>query len=151
MRRRRAARLLILNDAGGILLFQFIARPPTPTQQSYWGTPGGGLDEGESFEQAAVRELLEETGIEVSSVGEEVGRREAVVLLPTGEQVLSEERYFLVRVPNCAISKARWTREERDVTLGYHWWCLADLRNNIEEVQPNNLIEMLEKNLKGRS
>ncbi|WP_081333171.1 NUDIX hydrolase [Burkholderia vietnamiensis] len=151
MRRRRAARLLICNDAGGILLFRFIAMPVTPTQQSYWGTPGGGLDEGESFEQAAVRELLEETGIEVSSVGEEVGRREAVVLLPTGEQVLSEERYFFVRVPNCVISKARWTREERDVTLGYRWWCLADLRNNTEEVRPNNLIEMLENHLKGSS
>jgi 8-oxo-dGTP diphosphatase len=34
----------------------------------YWSLPGGVIDEGESAEEAAVRETLEETGLEVAVV-----------------------------------------------------------------------------------
>ena len=36
--------------------------------RSYWTFPGGGVNEGESFEQAAVREVKEETGLDVKVV-----------------------------------------------------------------------------------
>lgn len=35
----------------------------------YWALPGGGMDLGESIAEAAVRETLEETGIEIEVIG----------------------------------------------------------------------------------
>ncbi|HEY9898145.1 MAG TPA: NUDIX hydrolase [Pantanalinema sp.] len=34
--------------------------------KSYWMLPGGGLDFGESFEQCAIREIKEETGLDIA-------------------------------------------------------------------------------------
>lgn len=35
-------------------------------EKAYWMLPGGGLDYGETFEQCAIREIQEETGLEIS-------------------------------------------------------------------------------------
>lgn len=34
--------------------------------QSYWTLPGGGVESGESFEQAVIREVFEETHLHVN-------------------------------------------------------------------------------------
>lgn len=53
----------------------------------YFIFPGGGMDEGESEEQAAIREAQEELGITV-----EIEQKAAELTRPSGKQV-----YFLVR------------------------------------------------------
>ena len=58
--KRPAARLLVTDPAGRLLMFRFTAEGRAP----FWVTPGGAVDPGESFEAAARRELYEETGIE---------------------------------------------------------------------------------------
>lgn len=68
-----AVRLLVLDDQQRLLLFHIHDGAPLhvfyPEMSIYWGTPGGGLEPGESFEQAARRELWEETGIQIEAVG----------------------------------------------------------------------------------
>ena len=54
--------VVVVNDAGEILLIR-------RTDNDNWAVPGGAMDLGESLPAAAVRETLEETGIEVEITG----------------------------------------------------------------------------------
>jgi ADP-ribose pyrophosphatase YjhB (NUDIX family) len=53
---------VVVNDAGEILMIR-------RTDNDNWAIPGGAIDLGESVAQAAVRETLEESGIECEITG----------------------------------------------------------------------------------
>src|ERR1700733_12839832 len=121
MRTRLSARLLIVNDTGRLLLFRFVHKTGPLAGQDFWATPGGGVEDGETLDQAAVRELAEETGLRRETVGAEVARREVAIQLPDGEHVTPDERFFLVRVPDDSLSRADWTAFEREVMVEHRW------------------------------
>ena len=73
---RVSARALVVNENREILMVR--------EKESYWYTPGGGLEDGESLTECVKREVLEETGLEI-----EVGR---VVLI---EEYFEGEKHFL--------------------------------------------------------
>ncbi len=52
--------VIILNELGEVLLQK---RP-----EGRWGLPGGLMNLGESFEQVAIREVLEETGLHIQNL-----------------------------------------------------------------------------------
>jgi 8-oxo-dGTP diphosphatase len=145
MRPRPSARLLVLDSAGRVLLFRFSYQRGTLAGQAYWATPGGGLEEGETFEQAAIRELKEETGLHVDTIGPEVGRREFVLQLPDGEHVMADERFFMVQARHTDLSRDGWTPEEHEVMADHRWWALAELAQTSETVWPDNLPEILSR------
>ena len=143
MQRRPSARLLILDPLGRVLLFRFTFRTGALAGQAYWATPGGALEEGESFEQAAIRELFEETGHVATSVGEPVAEREFVLQMPDGNPVLAHERFFVVPVPEPTFSAEHWTPWERQVMTEHRWWSLEEIRSTEEVVYPETLSVLL--------
>lgn len=145
MRERRSSRLLIISASERVLLFKFSHKHGALAGEEYWATPGGGLEDGETFECAAIRELYEETGITVSSVGEPIADREFAMRMPSGEMVISFERYFIVRASDEKVSRLEWTSHENEVMADYHWWSICALKATREIVWPESLIEMLEK------
>lgn len=67
-----------------------------------WHIPGGGVDEGEDKKEALIREVKEETGIDISPYKIELidssGRGESQKTLKTGEQVLCEMQFYVYKV-----------------------------------------------------
>lgn len=62
-KRIAGVRVFVLDERQRVLLVQM--RDPR-TGDRYWVTPGGGIEDGESAEEAAVREVLEETAVHVT-------------------------------------------------------------------------------------
>ena len=141
MRVRPSARLLVLDPSGRVLLFRFVHKNGALAGQDYWATPGGGVEDGETFEQAAIRELKEETCIGVQEIGPEIGRR--IFVLPNGEHVMADERFFLVRTGDTSLSRDGWTAQEADIMTDHKWWSRGELAQTSETVWPENLATML--------
>lgn len=143
MRERKSARLLVISPSQEVLLFRFDHSDGALAGSSCWATPGGALEDDETFEAAAIRELREETGIRVDTLPAPVGHREFPMLLPSGEEVLAVERYFVVHAQGQALSRAEWTAHEVQVMTDHRWWSVHALRATQETVWPEGLVDML--------
>jgi 8-oxo-dGTP diphosphatase len=135
---RPAARLLMLDPDGAVLMFRF----SPPGIRPFWATPGGAVDPGESYDVAARREMLEETGW-VLDPGPEVAQRHAEFVTIEGEPVTSDERYYLVRVPERRIMTDGHTALEQAVMHHHHWWTADELRDSKDVIFPRDLAAML--------
>lgn len=138
LRVRRSARIIVLDPDERVLLFRFdvTGRPP------FWVTTGGECEAGESFENAARRELFEETGI-VANPGTQIARTTPQFVTVEGEPVQADERYFLVRVDHTAVHTGNHTALERKVMTRHRWFTLAELDDWSEAIFPENLAEMV--------
>jgi 8-oxo-dGTP diphosphatase len=94
-----------------------------------WSFPKGKLDDGETWEQGALREVEEETGLRCE-LGEEVGRTHYVVL-----QGPKEVRYYRM---TCG-EEARPQNEVDDV----RWVPLAEARELLTHHRDRALLDSL--------
>lgn len=136
---RPAARILLLDPADRILLFRFTPddRPP------FWVTPGGAVDPGESYEEAARRELAEETGL-VADCGAVVAQRMSEFLTLEGVPVSADERFFVVRTENTHVDPAGHTPLERQVMREWRWFTRAEIAAHAETIYPEDLLDTLD-------
>jgi 8-oxo-dGTP pyrophosphatase MutT (NUDIX family) len=135
---RKAARLLVIDKDHRLLLFRFTPgdRPP------FWATPGGALDPGESYADAARRELAEETGI-LAEPGESIDSRTSLFTTFDGVEVRAVERYFAIRVEAPTIDTSGHTALERSVMREHRWWGAEELAAMPECYYPADLPALL--------
>jgi 8-oxo-dGTP pyrophosphatase MutT (NUDIX family) len=138
---RVAARVLLVDDDGALLLLRG-CDPARPEAGTWWMTPGGGLDDGETIEAAARRELREETGFAVGDLGPVVFRRTTVFDFE-GVRYRQEEHFFCVRTRRFAIDDSGWSDVERRSVLGHRWWTHAELLATSETVHPEAAARVL--------
>jgi len=143
LKKRPSARVIVRDPAGLIFLFKFQFRLPNGDLNTFWATPGGGVDAGETFEQAAQRELGEELGLDLP-IGPELHRHNVEFIMPDGVPVDAEERFFLVETGAESFDHSRWTDLEKRILIDARWWSVTDLKATSERVFPENLIEIVE-------
>lgn len=138
---RRTSRVILMDGRGAALLF-FTAAPDT-TRFARWITPGGGVDPGETHEQAAIRELFEETGLVVDSVGEPVWSLDFDVAWDDADHDRGHAEYFVVRCERFDPVSTNWTESEH-VDMTRHGWFTADeLLRSGEPFEPYDLPRLL--------
>ena len=134
--------MLVIDTDNRVLLLQFRFTTRAGELKRFWATPGGGLEGGESFEDAARRELVEETGI-VTDIGPQVAQRDSVYELPEGETVRADERFFLVRSDSTTVCTRSQSALEQQVITTHRWWATEELATSRELIYPVDLLRML--------
>ena len=137
---RRAARVILLDPDNCLLLMRYDDGPPNGR---HWSTPGGGVEDGEEYPAAAVRELAEETGWDDIVLGPEVYQR--VFPMEYGGRVVEQhERLYLARTEqrHRQISGVE-AMHQSDGIAAWRWWTLAEIDQTDEKVWPPGLADLV--------
>lgn len=146
--RRPTARALLLTPSGHTLLFR-AAGPDDETGKPFWFPPGGGLEGEETFEEAALRELDEETGLSGIILGPCVWLREHTARLGTTWYRVIEQ-YFIAQAPKAVeIARGGWTELELQELAECRWWRLDEIAASDDIFVPRRLAALLPPILRG--
>lgn len=138
---RPVARVLLFDPQNRILLLRALHRADGST---FWVTPGGGVDAGETFEEAANRELREETGLDLQ-IGPWVWTRRHAYDW-NGRWSDQYERFFVARTTSCDLDP----QQEDDYVIDKRWWTLDDLRGSSDAFRPRRFVELIQGIIGGK-
>ena len=142
---RAAARVLLVDAAGRVLLFRG-GDPAAPDAGTWWFTPGGGLEPGESWAEGAARELHEETGLRVAP--EDLGPpvlEERADFSFAGMLIDQDQRFFLLRVDSHDVDTSAFSELELASIEEHRWWSVDELAATGDTVYPIGLVDVLRR------
>lgn len=141
MIRRRVVRAVMMTPDGHVLLMR-VQEPISGNE--FWVTPGGGLEPGESDEDALRREVAEETGATRFSVDRPVWTRKCEFTWDNRDY--SQNEYFhLVHTDSFQpVMDANPAKGEASAFREFRWWSVEDIGRSEETFSPRDLHSLLE-------
>lgn len=132
---QHAVRVLLLDEADRVLLVRF-----RDGGRSWWCTPGGGLEPGESEEEAGRREVREELGADAIEFGPCIWTRRHVGVF-RGRPFDQSERIYLARTPAFSPRPTPAALREHGPD-DIRWWTLEELGTSGQDVAPRWLVSL---------
>ncbi|MDP1712661.1 MAG: NUDIX domain-containing protein [Candidatus Nanopelagicaceae bacterium] len=136
---RHTARVLLVDESDRLLLFQ--GQDPANPSDIYWCPVGGGIDVGESPEEAARREVREETGLIDFELGPHIWNRQHKYTF-NGKRHHVNEKWFFARVSAFEVDTSALFGLERVAFLGHRWWAQSALDTTSEIMTPRQLASL---------
>lgn len=134
-------RILVVDEQDRLLL---VGDSDPGAGGRWWITPGGGIDPGEDETSAVVRELHEETGLQIEPeqvIGPLARRR---VWHGYSDVVVDQhDTFYAVRTTAFEPVPAALTAEELVTVHGLRWWTPEELSTTAETVWPVDLVACL--------
>ena len=140
---RRVSRVVLLDENDRFLLL-LTASPRLQTPVVRWLTPGGGVEEHETHAEGAIRELFEETGLRVDSVGEPIWSIEGQSIFNDGHVQSTYSEYFVVRPTSFELTNENWMDNEFVDITDVRWWTVEELNTSGEKYSPEPLLEVIQ-------
>ena len=144
LRLREAARAIVVDPDERILLVRFeFPERVAEDRRVVWATPGGGVDPGETDEDAIRRELVEEAGLDEVELGPVVWTRTHRFELGIDWDG-QRERYYLVHAPRFEpMPRLTWAQLNSEFVTDVRWWTLDELETADVRFAPPRLPALL--------
>lgn len=142
---RATSRVLLIDPSGAVLMFLQYGKDRAVSPR--WITPGGGVDAGESHDQAAIREVFEETGLVLETVpgaflDEDFDPDQRWHPYQRGHWA-----WYDIRTDRFNPVRDGWTDEERADVVEWRWMTADELAAEVHDVEPETLPETVRERL----
>lgn len=142
---RATSRVLLIDPSGAALMFlQYGKDRDIPPR---WITPGGGVDPGENHDEAALREVFEETGAALDSLPAPFVEQDFAPDQRWHPYETGHWAWYDVRVDRFDPVRDGWTEEELADVVEWRWMTADDMVTESHEVEPAELPRMLSARL----